>query len=165
MLVIRLSRTGRKKQPNYRVVVTEHTAPIKGKVVEVLGHYNPRTKELKVNVDQAKKRLADGAQPSETAEALLEKAGVLKRDKIIRRPKKVKKQKEEKVEQAPTQIKAEDDQPAADEPQQGGGDEQPDAPAQDPGKTWEQPAAPSEDAPAEGGDDAGETPAGGGDSA
>ncbi len=102
MLVIRLSRTGRKKQPYYRVVVAEKSAPIKGRLVEVLGHFNPRTKDLKIDVDRAKARVAAGAQPSETAEALLEKAGVLKRSAITeknRRPGR-KKRKEIKAEAA-----------------------------------------------------------------
>lgn len=89
MLVIRLSRTGRKKQPYYRVVVAEKSAPIQGRFIEVLGHFNPRTKDLEIDVDRAKARVKDGAQPSETAEALLEKAGVLKREAITeknRRP-------------------------------------------------------------------------------
>ncbi len=144
MLVIRLSRTGRKKQPSYRVVVAEHSAPIKGQVIEVLGHYNPRTKELKVDVEQAKKRLAHGAQPSQTAEALLAKAGVLTRPKIIRRPTKNKKQKEEKMETPSTQIKAD-------------GDEQQDAPA----GGDDQPVTPTEggdEKPADGGD-TGDAPA------
>lgn len=89
MLVIRLSRTGRKKQPYYRVVVAEKSAPIKGRFIEVIGHFDPRTKDLKIDTDRAKQRLENGAQPSETAEALLEKAGVLKREAITeqnRRP-------------------------------------------------------------------------------
>ena len=89
MLVIRLSRTGRKKQPYYRVVVADKRAAVQGKAIEVLGHFNPRTKELKIDIDRAKARVKDGAQPSETAEALLEKAGVLKRSAITeknRRP-------------------------------------------------------------------------------
>lgn len=100
MLVIRLSRTGRKKTPHYRVVVAEKSAPIQGKHIEVLGHYDPRTKELKVDEARAKARLAAGAQPSETAEALLEKAGILKREPITeknRRPER-KKKKEAKAE-------------------------------------------------------------------
>lgn len=104
MLVIRLSRTGRKKQPYYRVVVAEKSAPIKGRLIEVLGHFNPRTKELEIDVERAKARVKDGAQPSETAEFLLEKAGVLKREAITeknRRPE----QKSKKVMKA----EAEDD--------------------------------------------------------
>lgn len=89
MLVIRLSRTGRTKRPNYRLVVAEKSAPVKGRFLEVIGNYDPRTKELAVNVEAAKARIAQGAQPSETAGALLEKAGVLKRPKLAakhRRP-------------------------------------------------------------------------------
>jgi small subunit ribosomal protein S16 len=102
MLVIRLSRTGRKKQPYYRVVVAEKSAPIKGRFLEVIGHFNPRTKDLKIDADRAKARLKNGAQPSETAEALLEKAGVLKREAVSeknRRPKR-KPKKEMKAEAA-----------------------------------------------------------------
>ncbi|MEX1112906.1 MAG: 30S ribosomal protein S16 [Patescibacteria group bacterium] len=100
MLVIRLSRTGRTKRPHYRVVVAEKSAAVKGRYLEVLGHYDPLTKELKVDADRTKQRLASGAQPSETAEMLLEKAGVLKREKITeknRRPER-KKRKEAKAE-------------------------------------------------------------------
>ena len=82
MLVIRLSRTGRTKRPHYRVVVAEKSAAVKGRYLEVLGHFDPRTKELKIDEERTKLRLSKGAQPSETAEMLLEKAGVLKRDKL-----------------------------------------------------------------------------------
>lgn len=100
MLVIRLSRTGRKKQPYYRVVVADKRSAVKGHAIEVLGHFDPRTKALEIDVERAKERLANGAQPSETAEALLEKAGVLKRSAITeknRRPER-KKRKELKAE-------------------------------------------------------------------
>lgn len=115
MLVIRLSRTGRKKQPTYRVVVAEHSAPVKGRFIEVLGHYNPRTKDLVIDNDRATLRLNNGAQPSNTAEALLEKAGVLKRDKIIRRPERAKRKTVEEAPAAAASAPAEksDDTPAA----------------------------------------------------
>lgn len=106
MLVIRLSRTGRKKQPYYRVVVADKRAAVQGQAIEVLGHFNPRTKELEIDVERAKARLQDGAQPSETAEALLEKAGVLKRSAITeqnRRPER-KKRKEIKAEAAEDSV-------------------------------------------------------------
>ncbi len=122
MLVIRLSRTGRKKQPYYRMVVAEKSAAVKGSYLEVLGHFNPRTKELKVDVEKAKARLKNGAQPSETAEALLEKAGVLKREDITeknRRPER-KKKKDIKAEaaaegQAPTAAKPAESEAKAEE--------------------------------------------------
>lgn len=149
MLVIRLSRTGRKKQPYYRLVVAEKSAPIKGKFLEVIGHYNPRTKELEVDAEKAKARLANGAQPSETAEALLEKAGILKRDKITeqnRRPER-KPKKEAEPEETPT-AEADGDAPAED----GDAKSEDAAPAEDAkdDKPADEPAAEvKEDAPAE----------------
>ncbi len=89
MLVIRLSRTGRTKQPYYRVVVADRRSAADSGAIEVLGHYNPRTKEVVIDVERAKVRLAEGAQPSETAAMLLEKSGAMKREKITdknRRP-------------------------------------------------------------------------------
>jgi len=41
LLKIRLRRTGAKKQPSYRLVVAESTAPRDGTFLEILGHYNP----------------------------------------------------------------------------------------------------------------------------
>lgn len=115
MLVIRLSRTGRTKRPHYRVVVAEKSAPVKGRFLEVLGHYDPRTKALEINVEAAQKRIAAGAQPSETAGALLEKAGVLKRAKLTtknRRPAKQTKNPSEEV-AAPAAAAESSDEPAA----------------------------------------------------
>lgn len=113
MLVIRLARTGRKKQPNYRVVVADKRAPVQGRFVEVLGHYNPRTKEVVIDVDRAKARLAEGAQPSETAAMLLQRQGAMKRDEITeknRRPERTKKKKVEEAASA-TQEPADGDTP------------------------------------------------------
>ena len=42
MLVIRMRRTGSKKRPHYRVVVTERRSPREGGFIETLGFYNPR---------------------------------------------------------------------------------------------------------------------------
>ena len=73
MLVIRLSRTGSKKQAHYRVVVCETRQSTESRVVEILGHYNPRTQPATVNVDQ--ERIAHwvkvGARPSQTVRTLL----------------------------------------------------------------------------------------------
>ena len=117
MLVIRLTRTGRKKRPHYRVVVAEKSAAVKGKFLEVLGHYDPRTKELVIDNDRAKARLEAGAQPSETAEALLEKAGILKRDPITeqtRRPTRKPRKEEEAADKpaAPAAAEGEEAAPA-----------------------------------------------------
>lgn len=71
MLVIRLARTGRAKYPTYRIVAAESARAATGKFVAILGHYNPHTKELVLKKDDIAKRLADGAQPSNTVVKLL----------------------------------------------------------------------------------------------
>jgi len=71
MLKIRLRRTGKRNQPHYRLVVAEHTAPVTGKIVDQLGHFNPRTKELVIKKDEAMRWLQQGAQPSNTVARLL----------------------------------------------------------------------------------------------
>lgn len=75
---IRLRRVGRKKQPEYRIVVAESTTARNGRVVETLGHYNPRSKPETITVDAEKARawLGKGATPSETVRSLFKKAGV-----------------------------------------------------------------------------------------
>ncbi len=75
---IRLRRVGRKKQPEYRIVVTDRDAARDGRFVETIGHYNPRATPTVVTVDAEKARawLAKGATPSETVRSLLKRAGV-----------------------------------------------------------------------------------------
>ncbi len=71
MLVIRLARTGRTKYPTYRIVAAESARAATGKFVEVMGHYNPHTKELVINRESIKQRLSQGARPSNTVVKLL----------------------------------------------------------------------------------------------
>ncbi len=75
---IRLRRVGRKKQPTYRIVVTDKQKARDGRFVETLGHYDPRTEPVALNVDVEKARawLAKGDTPSDTVRSLLKKAGV-----------------------------------------------------------------------------------------
>jgi small subunit ribosomal protein S16 len=79
MVTIRLRRTGKKKQPNYRLVVTDSRSPRDGKFIEVLGHYNPvrQPKVLEVKADRARYWLSVGARPSDTVVGLLKKVNVL----------------------------------------------------------------------------------------
>jgi small subunit ribosomal protein S16 len=78
MLKIRLARTGKKKQPSYRVVVADARAPRDGRYVEIVGHYNPRTEPTTFEVDADKVRdwLSKGAQPTERVEKLLTARGI-----------------------------------------------------------------------------------------
>ena len=76
-LKIRLSRGGAKKRPFYRMVVADSRRARDGRFIETLGYYNPcvEPNELKIDVDRAKYWLGCGAQPSDTAQALLKKQG------------------------------------------------------------------------------------------
>lgn len=73
MLKIKLQRRGMKRTPIYRISVMESSKKRDGKPVEVLGTYNPKTKELIYNTERAKHWQAVGAQATETAAALLKK--------------------------------------------------------------------------------------------
>lgn len=65
MLAIRMQRTGRKGYASFRMVVQESSySPKSGRVVANLGHYNPHTKESKIDTELAEKYLKNGAQPS-----------------------------------------------------------------------------------------------------
>lgn len=79
MVKIRLRRMGAKKNPYYRIVVADSRFPRDGRFIEEIGTYNPLTDpiELKVDVERAQYWLKNGAQPTDTARALLKKAGAL----------------------------------------------------------------------------------------
>lgn len=71
MLVIRLSRHGRKNLPMYRVVLSEHTRPVKFWYKEVLWSYDPVKHLLDVQVDVILDRIKKWAKPSERLAKLL----------------------------------------------------------------------------------------------
>jgi small subunit ribosomal protein S16 len=75
---IRLMRVGKKKQPSYRVVVTDARSPRDGRFIEVLGQYAPRADPSVVSIDsdRALHWLRVGAQPTEQVGKLLEITGV-----------------------------------------------------------------------------------------
>ena len=76
---IRLSRVGATKQPAYRVVVADARSARDSRSIDTIGHYNPRTEpiELNIDVDKAKSWLEKGAQPSDTVVRLFRQAGIL----------------------------------------------------------------------------------------
>ena len=82
---IRLTRVGATKQPSYRVVVADSRSARDSRSIETLGHYNPRTDpiELNIDADKAKAWMAKGALPSDTVARLLRSAGVLPPDPAI----------------------------------------------------------------------------------
>jgi small subunit ribosomal protein S16 len=75
MLMIRLSRFGKKKKPFYRVVVIEKERARDGRDLEVVGHYNPLTSPKKVMLkhDRIEHWVKNGAQLSDTVKSLVEK--------------------------------------------------------------------------------------------
>ncbi|MBR6951573.1 MAG: 30S ribosomal protein S16 [Oscillospiraceae bacterium] len=79
MVKIRLRRMGAKKNPFYRVVVAESLAPRDGRCIEEIGTYNPLTDpaEIKIDVERAQYWIKNGAQPTDTARALLKKIGAI----------------------------------------------------------------------------------------
>jgi small subunit ribosomal protein S16 len=87
MVKIRLRRTGAKKQPQYRVVVTDSRSPRDGRFIETIGYYNPRTEPptVEVNAERALYWLSVGAQPSEAVGRMLDKMGIMSRVEAVRR--------------------------------------------------------------------------------
>lgn len=79
MLKMRLSRHGRTKRPNYRIVVAEHTAPRDGLFLENVGTYNPLTNPATVQVkaERVQHWLSHGARPTATVHHLLAKQGLI----------------------------------------------------------------------------------------
>jgi small subunit ribosomal protein S16 len=80
---IRLTRVGATKQPTYRVVVADARSARDSRAIETIGHYNPRTDpiELNIDADKATAWLAKGAQPSDTVARLLRRAGIIPAEK------------------------------------------------------------------------------------
>ena len=73
MLAIRMRRVGSKKRPFFRVVVARSEAARDGSFVEILGHYYPRTKPAKVEIDRERVNywIGKGARPSDTVRTLM----------------------------------------------------------------------------------------------
>ena len=71
MVKIRLKRLGYKKNPTYRIVVINDSQKREGKPICELGHYNPKTKEMKLDKATALDWISKGAKPSETVQYLI----------------------------------------------------------------------------------------------
>lgn len=96
MVKIRLTRMGDHKSPFYRIIVADSRAPRDGRFIEVLGTYDPHLDEgVKLDVDKANEWIRKGAQPTDTARAILVKAGVLTTAKSTQKTKVEKKKKAE----------------------------------------------------------------------
>ncbi len=78
MLAIRLRRGGAKKKPFYRIVVLDSRKKRDGKVLDILGHYDPKleTPDIKIDAEKYKAWMGKGAQPSDTVKNLAKKVGI-----------------------------------------------------------------------------------------
>ena len=74
---MRLTRTGAKKAPTYRVIVADSRSPRDGRFIDELGHFNPRTDEVVIDAEKAQAWLKNGAQPTDTVRALLKKTNII----------------------------------------------------------------------------------------
>ncbi len=76
MVKIRLQRQGAKKAPFYHIVVADSRSPRDGKIIEQIGTYDPMTNPSKIVIDKEKldKWTKNGAKPTESVKALIEKA-------------------------------------------------------------------------------------------
>lgn len=77
---IRLKRLGKKKSPFYRIVVADERSPRDGKNIAEIGTYDPNQEPcvVKIDEDEAKKWLANGAQPTDVVARLFKQAGIAK---------------------------------------------------------------------------------------
>lgn len=77
---MRLKRIGQKKKALYRIVVADSRVARNGKCIAEVGTYDPSTETatVKFDVEETKKWLANGAQPTETVARLLKNAGIEK---------------------------------------------------------------------------------------
>lgn len=89
MLIIRLTRRGRRNDPSFRLVVSEKSNPIKGKFLEELGYYNPKLKTKAFKNERILHWIEKGAKCSPTVNNLLVSAGIIAGEKVKAwRPKK-----------------------------------------------------------------------------
>ncbi len=78
MVKIRLTRTGKKKAPSYRVIVADNRYPRDGRFIEEIGFYDPTADPsvVKIDTEKAKEWIAKGAKPTDTVAKLLKIAGL-----------------------------------------------------------------------------------------
>ena len=125
MLKIRLTRIGKKNKPMYRLAIAENTKDPYGRALEILGSYNPYSKELECKKERIEHWLKMGAQMSPTVNNLLVEKEIIKGDKVKSYyPKKKEKTEEEKAAEAKAaekpaeEEKTEEEKPAEEAPKE-----------------------------------------------
>ncbi len=118
MLKIRLQRVGKKNDPTFRVVVTEHQrGPKSGNYIENLGTYNPHTNTTVLKADRVKHWISVGAQASDTVHNILINESVIegKKRNVLSKKSPIVKEEKEEVKVAPTEKEKTDEVPAEEE--------------------------------------------------
>lgn len=82
MLMIKLSKTGKTNKKMFRLVISEKSRDPFGKMLEILGSYNPYTKDLQVKSDRVKHWISQGAQMTPTVNNLLVGKNVVEGKKV-----------------------------------------------------------------------------------
>ncbi len=82
MLVIRLQRVGKKHQASFRIVLQDSRWKPQGKSLELLGFYNPHSKEKQIQAERVKHWLEKGAQPSATLHNMFVDLGIVPGPKV-----------------------------------------------------------------------------------
>lgn len=118
MLVLRLQRTGRKNLPTYRLVVAEKSHAVKGKPLEIIGHYLPAREKtvFEFDTERITHWVSKGAHPSDTVARLLKRNGVNGMEKFIQRYTKQKEKNPSEEVVAPAAAPAPTPAPAAEAP-------------------------------------------------
>lgn len=102
MLRIRFSRTGKPRQPSFRIVVAEHSAPVKGRNIEIVGNYAPsrNPKITTINKERVAYWISRGAIPTDATASLFKKEGIPGMEKYLEPRDKKRKSKAEKKAEA-----------------------------------------------------------------
>ncbi|MEN3044570.1 MAG: 30S ribosomal protein S16 [Candidatus Hydrothermales bacterium] len=75
MLKIRLARFGKNKEPRYRIVVMDSRSKREGKMIDILGHYDPRRDaDFKIDLDKFNSWIKKGAKPTDRVQSLIRRA-------------------------------------------------------------------------------------------
>ena len=135
MLAIKLAQTGKTNKKMFRLIVSEKGRDPYGDVLEILGSYNPHTKDLAAKSDRIKYWLSQGAQMTATVNNLLIQKQIIEGKKVVAS------KAAEKSEKRQAQLKAKADKKASREAAPA---PEPETPAMS-----EEPAAALEEAPAE----------------
>ncbi len=107
MLTIRMSRVGKKNKPMYRLIISEKSKDPYGRALEILGSYNPYTKELKAKADRIKYWLSVGAGMSATVNNLLIENKIIKGKKVKTSKMRKKKKGNDKKDNSQKEVKDE----------------------------------------------------------